>query len=100
MTGVTIPVLLRADSVDEAMNRIACTLTERDVPFEGRCGLVGSPIKPQRRYGIDWAYDPRLTSMLAVGWHRDAIIPPAIALRPEAIIYCKIGPASDVVVYA
>lgn len=87
-----------AQNLDEGMRRIGQEMDLRDIPDDDRRGLVGTIIDPSAhygesfiKYGIRWGYDNRLGPGIAVGWHPDAIIPPAIVLRPEAVIYCGIG---------
>ena len=81
----------QAASVEEAMGVVARVLDERNVPLEHRVGLVGRWIVPCEMFGIAWSHEPRLGGDLVVAWHRAAVIPPAIVLHPEGIVYCAIG---------
>lgn len=72
--------------------RLLHEFDQRNIPFEGRHGLVwdGCELEHQKWWGVLWTPHPKLILNSMCLYHEDAIYPPAIVLRPEAIIYGKI----------
>ncbi len=103
--------------VFDAMFAVNQELSKRYVEQSGRVGLYGNWPRIRRELaeyflfnywngepflksgrapksfnlcGIEWREDKRLGPHMIVAWHPSAIIPPAIVLRREAIVYCSL----------
>ena len=66
---------------------------QRDIPFEGRLGLISNDFAhlSGTRHGVLWGVHLKLVSGMMVLYHVDAVYPPALALDPDAIIYGMVG---------
>lgn len=89
---ITLKADLTASDVHSAMAAIAEEMNRRDIPREQRFGLFGEAGIgwPGTQFGIRWAHDDRLTREMLVGWYRPAIVPPALLLQPDAVVWCLI----------
>jgi hypothetical protein len=65
---------------------------QRDIPFEGRCGLVweGCELENCKWLGVFWAPHRKLIRNSMALYHEDAIYPPALVLQPSGIIYGRV----------
>jgi hypothetical protein len=103
MSAESVNIEVHADTREALVSALALAISGRDVPLAECKGAFGWP-EAEFAHGqpsngsesVMWEHEPRFPPEMAVIWHPNAIIPPAVVVEPKAIIYGRVGHSKTV----
>jgi hypothetical protein len=91
LAEITVNIEVHGENEFNLLDALCRAIAEREVPPDECFGAFGWERSQLPIWRTRWVHDRRLHPEMAVIWHPNAIIPPAVVVEPKAIIYGRVG---------